>query len=49
MFHEYKQAIFKEFEMTDFGLMSFFLEIGVQQQLNDIFVCQKIYTYKGIS
>ena len=29
IFHEFKQAMFKEFEMTDFGLMSFFLGIVV--------------------
>ena len=39
MFHEFKQAMFKEFEMTDFGLMSFFLGIQVRQQLDGIFIC----------
>ena len=29
MFHEFKQAVFNEFEMTDSGLMSFFLGIEV--------------------
>ena len=29
MFHKFKQATFKEFEMTDSGLMSFFLGIEV--------------------
>ena len=30
MLHEFKQAMFKEFEMTDSGLMSFFLRIKVR-------------------
>ena len=30
MFHEFKQTIFKEFEMIDSGLMSFFLGIEVR-------------------
>ena len=43
MFHEFKQAMFKKFEMTDFGIMSFFLGIEVRQQPDDIFICQKKY------
>ena len=29
MFHEFKEDMFKEFEMTDSGLMSFFLGIEI--------------------
>ena len=43
MFHEFKQAMFKEFEIIDFGLMSFFFGIEVRQQSDGIFICQKKY------
>ena len=33
----------KEFEMTDNGLMSYFLGIEVKQQHNEIFISQKKY------
>ncbi|MGV7343164.1 reverse transcriptase domain-containing protein, partial [Mycobacterium kansasii] len=44
MFEEFKQAMFKEFEMTDGGLMSFFLGIEVKQQVGGIHIFQKKYT-----
>ncbi|XXG89958.1 hypothetical protein AAC387_Pa12g1837 [Persea americana] len=43
MFEEFKYAMFKEFEMTDCGLMSFFLGIEVKQQQNGISISQKKY------
>ena len=43
MFEEFKHAMFKEFEMTDCGLMSFFLGIEVKQQQDDISISQKKY------
>ena len=39
MFHEFKQAIFKELEITESRLLSSFLGIEVQQQPNGIFIC----------
>jgi Reverse transcriptase (RNA-dependent DNA polymerase) len=41
MFREFKQSMFEEFEMTDYGLMGYFLGIENKQQLNDIFISQK--------
>ena len=43
MFHELKHAMFKEFEITDCGLMSFFLDIEVRQQFDGIFLNQTNY------
>ena len=43
MFEEFKHAMFKEFEMTDCGLMSFFLGIEVKQQQDGISISQKKY------
>ena len=43
MFDEFKKAMFKEFEMTDGGLMSFFLGIEVKQQHGGIYISQKKY------
>jgi hypothetical protein len=43
MFKEFKQSIFREFEMTDNGLMSYFLSIEVKQQNDGIFISQKKY------
>ncbi|KAF8409311.1 hypothetical protein HHK36_005385 [Tetracentron sinense] len=43
MFDKFKHAMFKEFEMTDCGLMSYFLGIEVRQQADCIFISQKRY------
>ncbi|KAJ8630620.1 hypothetical protein MRB53_023943 [Persea americana] len=43
MFEEFKHAMFKEFEMTDCGPMSFFLGIEVKQQQDGISISQKKY------
>jgi hypothetical protein len=43
MFKEFKQSMFREFEMTDNGLMSYFLGIEVKQQHDGIFISQKKY------
>ena len=32
-----------EFEMTDFGLMKYFLGVEVEQSNNGIFICQQKY------
>ncbi|KAF8409152.1 hypothetical protein HHK36_005225 [Tetracentron sinense] len=41
MFDKFKHAMFKEFEMTDYGLMSYFLGIEVRQQADCILISQK--------
>ena len=38
MFEEFKKAIIKEFEMTDIGLMSYYLGIEVKQKKDGIFI-----------
>jgi hypothetical protein len=38
MFVEFKQSMFKEFEMIDIGLMSYFLGIEVKQENDGIFI-----------
>lgn len=43
MFDDFKRAMFKEFEMTDCGVMSYFLGIEVKQQRDGIFISQKKY------
>jgi len=43
MFKEFKQSMFREFEITDNGLMSYFLGIEVKQQHDGIFISQKKY------
>ena len=41
MGEEFKNAMKKEFEMTDMGLLHFFLGIEVKQQEDVIFVTQR--------
>ena len=43
LFADFKQSMFKEFEMTDNGLMSYFLGIEVKQENDGIFISQKKY------
>ena len=43
LFADFKQGMFKEFEMTDKGEMSYFLGIEIQQGGDGIFVSQKKY------
>jgi len=43
MLAEFKAAVFNEFEMTDNGLMSYFLGIEVKQQQDGIFISEKKY------
>ncbi|XP_042441388.1 uncharacterized mitochondrial protein AtMg00810-like [Zingiber officinale] len=43
MIREFKQSMEKEFEMTDLGLMRYFLGIEVQQREEGIFVSQEKY------
>ena len=44
MFEEFKKKeMKKEFEMTDIGLMSYYLDIEVKQEDNDIMITQEGY------
>ncbi|KAE8656127.1 hypothetical protein F3Y22_tig00117010pilonHSYRG00118 [Hibiscus syriacus] len=43
MFNEFKDAMMKEFEMTDMGLMAYYLGIEVKQQNDGIFISQESY------
>ncbi|CAB75469.1 copia-type reverse transcriptase-like protein [Arabidopsis thaliana] len=43
MFEEFKKEMTKEFEMTDIGLMSYYLGIEVKQEDNGIFITQEGY------
>nr|XP_019703149.1 uncharacterized protein LOC109505208 [Elaeis guineensis] len=39
----FKQDMMKMFEMTDLGVMSYFLGMEIKQAQNEIFICQKKY------
>lgn len=39
----FKHAMKSEFEMTDLGIMKYFLGVEVDQSTNDIFVSQQKY------
>eukprot|EP00253_Pinus_taeda_P034873 PITA_34873 len=41
---EFKEATMKEFEMSDLGLMKYFLGIEVEQSEKEIFICQNKYS-----
>jgi hypothetical protein len=41
---EFKLNMMQVFEMTDLGLMSFFLEMEIMQSREEIFICQKKYS-----
>ncbi|KAK3010231.1 hypothetical protein RJ639_010921 [Escallonia herrerae] len=43
MIDEFKQSMVKEFDMTDMGLMAYFLGIEVKQGSNEIFISQSKY------
>ena len=40
---EFKVEMFKVFDMTYLGLISYFLEMEEKQSYNEIFICQKKY------
>ena len=46
IFEEFKQAMILEFEMTDLGLMSYFLDLEVKQNNEGIFISQEAYAKK---
>ncbi|KAK2978670.1 hypothetical protein RJ640_023384 [Escallonia rubra] len=43
MFDDFKKGMAKEFEMTDIGLMSYYLRIEVKQRDDGIFISQEAY------
>ncbi|KAK2966616.1 hypothetical protein RJ640_025301 [Escallonia rubra] len=43
MFDDFKKEMAKEFEMTDIGLMSYYLGIEVKQRDDEIFISQETY------
>ena len=43
MFEDFKKAMTKEFEMTDIGLMAYYLGIEVKQMEDEIFISQEGY------
>ncbi|KAH9681844.1 hypothetical protein KPL71_027113 [Citrus sinensis] len=43
LFEEFKRVMIKEFEMTDIGLMAYYLGIEVKQKEEDIFISQESY------
>jgi len=43
MFEEFKKAMIKEFEMSDIGLMSYYLGIEVKQKEDGIFISEQRY------
>ena len=44
MMEEFKKAMMNEYEMTDLGLMKYFLGIQVRQSKGEIFISQEKYT-----
>ncbi|KAH9648378.1 hypothetical protein KPL70_025559 [Citrus sinensis] len=43
LFEEFKRVMIKEFEMTDIGLMAYYLSIEVKQKEEGIFISQESY------
>jgi hypothetical protein len=43
MIQDFKQSMVKEFEMTDLGLMAYFLGLEVKQCSDEIFISQAKY------
>ncbi|XP_016690648.1 uncharacterized protein [Gossypium hirsutum] len=41
--NQFKLEMKKVFEMTDLGLMSYFLDIEIKQNQNEVFICQRKY------
>ena len=42
--NEFKAEMFKTFEMTDLGLLTYFLGMEVKQGHDGVFICQKKFT-----
>lgn len=49
LIESFKQSMMNTFEMSDLGLMQFFLEIEVCQEENGIFISQRKYTEELLS
>lgn len=43
MFDDFKKVMMREFEMTDIGLMAYYLSIEVKQKEEDVFISQESY------
>jgi hypothetical protein len=43
MVEDFKRSMMKEYEMTDLGLMKYFLGIQVRQSKGEVFICQEKY------
>ncbi|CAL2262875.1 unnamed protein product [Prunus armeniaca] len=43
MFKSFKESMKKEFDMSDLGRMKYFLGVKVVQNLDGIFICQRMY------
>jgi hypothetical protein len=43
MFNDFKKSMMKEFEMSDLGLMHYYLGMEVVQSSGGIFICQRKY------
>lgn len=43
LLNEFKASMMKQFEMTDLGLLQYFLGLEVRQGENGIFLCQRKY------
>lgn len=48
MFNKFEEEMTNEFEMTDIGLMSYYLGIGVKQEVKGIFITQEAYAREVI-
>jgi len=46
MFRDFKQEMIKEFEMTDIGIMSYYLGIEIKLRKDGIFVNQEKFARK---
>ena len=49
MFEEFKKVMAQEFEMSDMGLMSYYLGIEVKQMEDGIFISQEAYAKELLS
>ena len=49
MFEDFREVMKQQFEMTDLGLMSYFLGIEVQQIDDEIFISQNKYALNSWS
>ena len=46
MYKEFKNAMTREFEITDIGLMAYYLDTEVKQKEEDIFISQETYAHE---